>query len=127
MAVAVVSVVDLAMNTVSADLPDASGTAITVGADGATIAAGGTNGWPGRKFLVKITDDGGADTMTIEAGDYPPAATSGLGALTFAMAASDVFYIVLESARFMKSDGKIKITSTGTGNLIEAFALPRGA
>jgi hypothetical protein len=127
MSVVVVTPVDLALNTASADLPDASGTAITTGADGFSILVGASLDWPGRKVLFKFTDDGSGDTVTINAGDYPPALTQGLGNLAITLAASDVKYIVLEAARFMQSDGNVTGTSSGTGVLVEAFVLPREA
>lgn len=127
MAVVVVTPVDLAINTASADLPDASGSAITVGADGFTIDVDSLDGPTNRKVLVKFTDDGSGDTITVTAGDYPPALRQGLGDLSITLAASDVKYVVLESMRFLHNDGKFRGTSTGTGVLVEAFVLPREA
>lgn len=127
MAVAAITPLQLSLNTASADYPDATGgAAITVGADGFSIDLGSVD-WTARKVIVKFVDDGSGDVITINAGDYPPALLSGLGALTVTLAASDVKHVVLESARFIGSDGKITGTSTGTGVFVSAFVLPRDA
>lgn len=55
-----------------------------------------------------------ADAMAVKvlAGDNPPAFRSGLGDLSISVAQNAVRYLVLESARFMQSDGKINIVFT---------------
>lgn len=126
MTVAAVTPLSLVMDTASADFADADATAITTGADGFSIDADSVD-WTGRKMVIKFVDDGSGDVITILAGDYPPALRQGLGNLVITLAASDVKYVVLESARFLQNDGKILGTSTGTGVKVGAIVLPRGA
>lgn len=73
-----------------------------------------------------------ADIMKVEvlAGDNPPAFLAGLGTLTINVAQNKTAYVVLDSARFMQSDGDIDITITPALNktqtmTIKAFKLPK--
>lgn len=128
MAVSAITVVDLALNTASDDLADADSTAIVTGADGFSVDVSAyAKDAGGRKMVFKFVADGGGDDITITAGDYPPAATSGLGNLTIALAASDVKYVVVELARFLHNDGTIKGTCAGNNNKMSVLMLPREA
>ncbi len=84
-------------------------------------------------ILLKLQNTAvAANTMTVEilAGDNPPAFQAGLGGLTIALAQNAVVYVVLESARFMQSDGTILIKSTPASTMtqtlkITAIKLPK--
>jgi len=125
MAITVCTPEVLTLDTESADLPDASGTVATTPATGWSIDV---SGYKANRVLLKFLANGTGDTVTIVAGDYPPAARQGLGALSIVLAASDVKFICVESARFMQSDstyaGKLLATCTDAGTMIWAFILP---
>ncbi len=111
--------VALALNTASADLNDASGTAIAdAAANTFVIAAGGRNA---DRLILKFVDDGTGDTVVIVAGDRPPSALAGLGNLSITMAASDVKYICVEAARFLQDDGTIHAICGDNGMKCAAF------
>lgn len=68
-----------------------------------------------HNILLKFENNAAAaDIMTVEilAGDNPPAFQAGLGDLRIALAQNEIDYAVIESARFMQSDGTISIKST---------------
>lgn len=68
-----------------------------------------------HNVLLKFENNAEAkDDMTVEilAGTTPPAFLGGLGDLTIVLEQNDIAYVVLDSARFMHADGKIKIKST---------------
>lgn len=73
-----------------------------------------------------------ADKMTVDilAGTTPPAFLGGLGDLSIELSQNGIAYVVLDSARFMHADGKIKIKSTPAENKtqtlkITAWELPK--
>lgn len=86
-----------------------------------------------HNVLLKFENNAEAkDDMTVEilAGTTPPAFLGGLGDLTIVLEQNDIAYVVLDSARFMHADGKIKIKSTpATGKnqtlKITAWELPK--
>ena len=132
MAVTVITVTNLEINTASADLPDGSGVVATTPADGWTVApvGSGTNGIipaDDQRLLLKLEADASGDTFTVKAGDDPPAKRAALGNLAVVLAASDVKLLWVEPARFMQSDGTILITCTDAGSKLSAFQLTRGA
>lgn len=112
----------LVMDVASADIPDAGGTAADTPADGWNIKAGGI---AGGRLLLKFLGDASGDTVTIQSGDKPPAERSGLGDLAITLAANDVKHIVIDAARFMRSDGTILATCTDAGTTCKAFLLPK--
>lgn len=124
MTVATITPVALALDTASADKADADGTVID-GTDGADVVA--TNIGRNRLLVMKFVDDGSGATVTIAAGDNPPAMTAGKGAITVTLAASDVKYIAVEQARVTQDDGKIHVSSSDAGTKMMAFLLPRDA
>lgn len=86
-----------------------------------------------HNILLEITNTAiAADTMTVDilAGDQPPALEASLGDVQFTVAQSAVRYIVLDSSRFMQSDGTILVkvtpaaTKTQTAS-IRAYKLPK--
>ena len=122
MAVTVITPLDLVVNVVSGDLPDAGMTAITAGvADGASVDL---SSYGGRIALFKLEDSTG-DDFTFVAGDRPPSHRTGLGNLVVAMAASDVKFIVLEMSRFLQDDGKILFNVAGNDGSCSVFILPK--
>jgi len=120
MAVTAVTLTELTLNTASADLPASGWTAIATGADGFSLDVSGV----GSPVVLGFLDGGTADTITITAGDRPPAQLQGQGNLAIAMAASDVKYIVLESGRFEQNDSTIKGTVAANATKMIAFLLP---
>ena len=79
----------------------------------------------GSPVLIGFSDGGGgADDVTITAGDRPPAQLQGQGNLTITMAASDVKFVTLESGRFEQNDSTIKGTVAGNNTTMVAFLLP---
>jgi hypothetical protein len=116
------------MDTASADLPDASATAIATGADGFSIAAtAASEGYSGN-LLIKMVSVTNAASVIFNAGTKPAAMRADLGSETVTLAADDVKYIAIEQARFIQSDGTYTGTITGAGadtTLMAAFRLPR--
>lgn len=86
-----------------------------------------------HRLLLEFTNTAAAaDTMTvsIDAGDMPPALSNGLGATTFTVAQNAIRYIVVDSAQHAQSDGKINITVTPASTKtqtasIRAYKLPK--
>jgi hypothetical protein len=125
-AVTNITPVVLALETASADLPDASMTSISAAADGFSIAA--ANIGKGERVILRFLDSGSASVITIDAGDRPVSPRAGLGALTINLAASDVKYIVLDKARHMQDDGTITGTvDTDATASMSCFVIGAGA
>ena len=86
-----------------------------------------------HNVLLKFENNAeAADKMTVDilAGTTPPAFLGGLGDLSIELSQNGIAYVVLDSARFMHADGKIKIKSTpATGKnqtlKITAWELPK--
>jgi len=115
-----VTLTELTLNTASGDLPASGWTAISDGAAGFSLDVSGV----GAPVVLGFLDGGAADTITITAGDRPPAQLQGQGNLTITMAASDVKYITLESGRFEQNDSTIKGTVAANATKMIAFLLP---
>jgi hypothetical protein len=125
MAVTVITPEVLTLATRSADLPDASGVVATTPADGWDIAD--ISAYHATQILLKFLADASGDTVYITAGDNPPAVLAGLGSLAIVLAASDVRYVVVETARHMQDNGKIHAYCADAGTMCWAMILPRGA
>jgi hypothetical protein len=86
------------------------------------------NTYPER-ILIRVTNtEGSTNTVTIAAGDSPPALAAGLGALVVTVAASTgVQYIgPLESGRFLQDTGDLHIDfESGMTGAIDILLLPR--
>ena len=122
MADVAITPVQITMHTRTADLLGA-GTAITdAAANVFSIAAGGRHG---DRLLLIFEADATGDTVTILAGDRPPAQTAGLGNITVVLAASDIRGVCVEAARFLQDDGTIRATCTDNGTLAYALIMPR--
>ena len=81
-----------------------------------------------EKTVLRITntDDDTALTITVKAGDYPPAIAAGQGDLTESVAFGTTHYIgPFESGRFMQSDGSMMIESSTTTGTITCLKVPR--
>ncbi|MDX2552605.1 hypothetical protein ACKI1J_43095 [Streptomyces scabiei] len=75
---------------------------------------------------VSNTDDDTALTLTVKAGDNPPALAAGQGDLAVSIAFGTVRFIgPFESGRFIQSDGSMMIESTTTTGTITALRIPR--
>jgi hypothetical protein len=100
---------------------------------GTTLVAAPTNNmqlanaFPELTVLrVSNTDDDTALTLTVKAGDHPPALAAGQGDLAVTVAFGTVQFIgPFESGRFVQSDGSMLIESTTTTGTITAFKVPR--
>lgn len=82
------------------------------------------------RILIEVHNTGtvAAATVTIKAGDNPPAALAGLGDLAAAIGTSGKAreIIIVETARFMQDDGTINIDVAGfSAGTIAAYSLPR--
>lgn len=112
----------LALNDATAD---PAGTAI-VHANTHIITPTG----PSSKLAIRLTNTTASEkTMTIKAGDNPPADAAGQGDLVITFAAGDstpvVKWVVIESARFIQSNGTVQITvAASTTGFIAAVELP---
>lgn len=86
-----------------------------------------------HRLLLEFTNTAqAADTMTVKilAGDLPPALSNGLGDVSFTVAQNKVYYIVVDSARHMQSDGTISVSVTPANTksqtaTIRAYKLPK--
>lgn len=124
MAEAALSYTNLVANGPSADLNIGSGTAFE--ADGMRIS----DAEPERTILRIENASGGAATITVSAGDNPPAHAAGQGNISSgAMADNDILYMgPFESGRVLQSDGSMLITPSTEGDgggRITALLIPR--
>lgn len=83
----------------------------------------------GKVLIRLVNTTASTKVWTVAAGDNPPAASAGQGALAVSLTDGSttptVSYLCLESARFMQSDGTILITvASATTGFITAFQLP---
>lgn len=83
------------------------------------------------RLMIEVTHTtGSAKVVTVKAGDNPPADAAGVGDLATSFADGSgtpvVKSIMVESARFIQSDGTIEIdVAASTTGSIKAFALPK--
>lgn len=92
---------------------DVAESVLDTGTDAVTIPL--TPDGDTHNILLKFENNAAAaDIMTVKilAGDNPPAFQAGLGDLSIALAQNEIDYAVIESARFMQSNGTISIKST---------------
>jgi hypothetical protein len=117
MANTVLTATALAKNTMSADLPVTSFTAIDA-AKTMEVA------FPREGKLVLILNNTTAaeKDFTVESGDYHAA---GQGDLVMALAQDDVRFLVVDSDRFKQNDGKLNLTfEANTTGFVGALSLP---
>lgn len=120
----------LALDTRSADMPIASWKAIATGADGLTVDLSAYNGYP----VVFGFEDNAGCTITMTAGDRPPAQRAGLLTASgtemplgfkITLAANDVRYITIDPSRFMGSDGLVALISSTDTTTVVVMILPK--
>lgn len=111
--------------SLNAETANPAGTAI-VHANTHVITPSG----PSSKLAIRLTNTTASEkTMTILAGDNPPADAAGQGDLVLTFAAGDstpvIKWVVIESARFIQNNGtvRINVAASTTGN-IAAIELP---
>ena len=122
-----IAVTQLTLNTASADLLTAAGTAI-VDIDAANTAIV-TDCSAGEKLIFFLTerDGGGTATATFTAGDNPPSHLAGLGTLAISIPANDAVVVPIETAQFLQDDGTVEIVVTNQNILISVLRLPKGS
>lgn len=91
-----------------------------VAADGVLIRSGGNT----RKMFLHVVAGTIAGTITIVAGEHPPAFRKSLGDLTVVLTANQTQFVAIESARFAKANGDIWINSTGELVVLKPYVLP---
>ena len=117
MAVTTLTATQLALNTVSADLPVTGMTAID-----ATKTMEVAYPQQGKLLLVLNNTYAGEKVFTISAGEY---LGLGQGAYAIAMAQADVRYLVVDSMRHKKMDGVLEISfAASTTGFVGAFLIP---
>lgn len=117
MAVTTLTPTALTRNTVSADLPIASGTAIDATKTMEVV-------YPREGTLVLVLNNtfAGAKVFTVSAGDY---SASGVGSYVITMAQDDVRFLILDSNRFKQNDGVIELSfEADTTGFVIALQLP---
>ncbi len=114
--------VDPTFNTRSIDLP-AGGTVISNASDNTFIitAAGRCNG----QLVLFFEADASGDTVTIKAGDRPPAQDADYGDDTIVLSATDL-RAYIPTGRFIKNDSTIEATCTDDGTRCYALIIPHG-
>jgi hypothetical protein len=83
-----------------------------------------------RNLVITVTNTitNATKTVTVPAGDNPPAINSGVGSLALVVPASGSITTTIESARHMQSDGQIYFDfSTGMTGAVWALSLSDGA
>ena len=98
-----------------------AGTSIVTGNTAVIAAVGNT------RQLAILVEGSAASTLTFEAGDEPPAETSGLGnsdAIT--IASGEEYLLMVPAGRFVQSNGTVRVLCGGTGPvLVTALTIPR--
>jgi len=80
-----------------------------------------------RAFLLVENSTASEKTVTIAAGESPPALRKGIGALAVACAEKTLTMIPLESARFLTATGSLVLTFTsGTTGKVALVVLKKG-
>ncbi|MFF9639394.1 hypothetical protein ACF1D2_33045 [Streptomyces bacillaris] len=100
---------------------------------GTTLVAAPTNNMQLANSFPELTvlrvtnsDDDTALTITVKAGDHPPALAAGQGDLEVSVAFGTTQFIgPFESGRFVQNDGSMLIESTTTTGTITALRVPR--
>lgn len=121
MARAAVTITDISANAATAA---ATGNALNP-TDGHVITC---DDFPLNELVIEITHTTDASkVVTVKGGDNPPANATADLAVTFAAGDSTpvVKYLVLESARFLQSDGTVEIdVASGATGKIRAYKVP---
>lgn len=123
----------ITLRSLTENTPLAQPTADVLDTGTAAVTVPLTPGGDTHNILLEFTNTAlAADDMTVTvlAGDNPPAFRNTLGDLEFAVGQDEVYYLVVESARFMQSDGKINIKFTPAATktqtmTVRAYQLPK--
>jgi hypothetical protein len=117
MAITTLTATALVLNTVSADLPVTSFTAIDADKTMQVL-------YPreGKLVLVLNNTTAGAKVFTVSAGEY---LSEGIGDYAITMAQDDVRFLVIDSSRFKDFDGLVSIEfADSTTGFVGALSLP---
>ena len=123
---------DIAVTPTTLVAGTASATLIDAGAANVSIAAAATNVWaiaaggkPGDRVILKFIGMA-SSVISILAGARPPSQRVGLGNLTFAIANTEVKYIMVDTSRHLQANGTIRASvDTGDTTKCGAFILPK--
>lgn len=107
----------------------------TTQGEGTTLVAAPTNDMrivrAHPEHTVLRVENTSADTdltFTVLAGDYPPAVAAGQGNLVVTVPFGDTVYVgPVESGRFIRGDGTLRFTSSGTSGTVTALRVPKAA
>lgn len=118
--------------TADASVDQPTGDTLDTGSSAVTLDA--AVGVASERVILEVTNDAGTAvnlTVSVLAGDRPPAERAGLGALDTVIAQNATAIIgPLESGRFIQDDGALSVTFTpasGTiGATIRCYKLPKG-
>jgi hypothetical protein len=106
-------------------LPLPAGTVTGAGNNSVTTSGNGVN--PEEIFLFVVTANA-TTNLTIKAGAYPPALSSGQGDLVVSTVVGTALVGPFTGARFLQNDGTLNIVSATPANTtITAFRMPRTA
>ncbi len=106
-------------------LADPSGT--VTGSGNNSVTTNGAGVTPEEVFLRVVTATA-TTNVTVKAGAYPPALSSGQGDLVFSCTVGTCFLGPFTGARVLQSDGTVNVVSgTPANTTITAFRLPRTA
>ena len=111
-------------------------TKLTMSGDLITTAEGGTSVAAGDTAVIDVGGDvhdvfftfytATASTVTVQAGDNPPALKAGLGASSaLSVPSGDVLVACIDGARHVHDDGKVRMDVATTATVIGAYRLPK--
>lgn len=122
----------LTVTTLTANGSTANPTADALDTGTAAVTLGAAVGGESDRILMRVVNTAAANlTVTVEAGDAPPAFRQGLGGFTSGtIAQNGILWLgPFESARFIQDDGKINVTFTPASGTIacsaQVFKLPK--
>jgi hypothetical protein len=100
---------------------------VVTGAGNNSVTTSGAGVMPEEIFLLVVTATA-TTNLTIKAGAYPPALSSGQGDLVLSTVVGSALLGPFTGARFLQSDGTMNIVSATPANTtVTAFRLPRTA
>jgi hypothetical protein len=100
---------------------------VATGAGNNNVTTNGAGVMPEEIFLLVVTATA-TTNVTIKAGAYPPALSSGQGDLVLSTVVGSAFLGPFTGARFLQADGTLNIVSATPANTtVTAFRVPRTA
>ena len=106
-------------------LADPSGTVTGAGTNSVTTSGAGVMS---EEVLLRVVTTTATTVVTIKAGTYPPALSSGQGDAALSCPVGTSWLGPFTGARFLQSDGTLSITSaTPSQTTVTAFRVPRTA